>query len=76
MANFAIGEDELKIASARRFLMERLARLEQSLPPKPIQVERQLLRSIWETYDGETANQCKSHWLDIMVDNGLESIFG
>jgi hypothetical protein len=76
ITNFAIGEDELKIASARRFLMERLGRLEQSLPPKPIQVEKQLLRSIWERYDAETASQCKTHWLDIMVDNGLESIFG
>jgi hypothetical protein len=76
ITDFAIGEDELKIASARRFLMERLGRLEQSLPPKPIQVEKQLLRSIWGTYDAETASQCKTHWLDIMVDNGLESIFG
>lgn len=74
--DFTIGEDELEIASARRFLMDRLGRLEQSLAPKPIQVEKQLLRSIWETYDAEIANQCKTHWLDIMVERGLESIFG
>lgn len=76
LSSCAIGETELEIASARRFLMERLGRLEQNLPPKSIQVEKRLLKSIWATYDVETSTNCKTHWLDIMVNNGLESIFG
>jgi hypothetical protein len=76
LSTTVIGENDLEIASARRFLMERLGRLEQSLPPKPIQVEKQLLKSIWATYDAETVTLGKTHWLDVMVNNGLESVFG
>lgn len=72
----AIGAHELEIASGRRFLMERLSRLEQNLPPKPIQVEKELLKSIWTAYDAEIQTTCKTHWLDVMVNNGLESVFG
>jgi len=71
-----IGENDLEIASGRRFLMERLSRLEQSLPPKPIQVEKQLLKSIWSTYDAERETTITTHWLDVMVDKHLESVFG
>lgn len=76
LSSSVIGENELEIASARRFLMERLSRLEQNLPPKPIQVEKQLLKSIWDTYDAETDGTCTTHWLDVMVNNELESVFG
>jgi len=76
MSSSVIGENDLEIASARRFLMERLSRLEQNLPPKPIQVEKELLKSIWATYDSETGGTCATHWLDVMVSNELESVFG
>ncbi|KAH8910374.1 hypothetical protein BR93DRAFT_874616 [Coniochaeta sp. PMI_546] len=76
LSSSVIGENDLEIASARRFLMERLSRLEQNLPPKPIQVEKQLLKSIWDTYDAETDGTCTTHWLDVMVNNELESVFG
>ncbi|OIW35688.1 hypothetical protein CONLIGDRAFT_567836 [Coniochaeta ligniaria NRRL 30616] len=76
LSSSVIGENDLEIANARRFLMERLSRLEQNLPPKPIQVEKQLLKSIWDTYDAETDGTCTTHWLDVMVNNELESVFG
>ncbi|KAB5581136.1 fungal-specific transcription factor domain-containing protein [Coniochaeta sp. 2T2.1] len=76
LSSSVIGENDLEIASARRFLMERLSRLEQNLPPKPIQVEKELLKSIWATYDAETDGTCTTHWLDVMVNNELESVFG
>ena len=76
LSSSVIGENDLEIASARRFLMERLGRLEQNLPPKPIQVEKELLKSIWATYDSETDGTCATHWLDVMVSNELESVFG
>jgi hypothetical protein len=76
LSSSVIGENDLEIASARRFLMERLSRLEQNLPPKPIQVEKELLKSIWATYDAEREGTCTTHWLDVMVNNELESVFG
>ncbi|KAB5530277.1 fungal-specific transcription factor domain-containing protein [Coniochaeta sp. 2T2.1] len=76
LSSSVLGENDLEIASARRFLMERLSRLEQNLPPKPIQVEKELLKSIWATYDAETDGTCTTHWLDVMVNNELESVFG
>lgn len=76
LSTTVIGENDLQIASARRFIMERLSRLEQNLPSKPIQVEKQLLKSIWSTYDSETETTITTHWLDVMVNNHLESVFG
>jgi hypothetical protein len=76
LSSCVIGENDLEIAGARRFLMERLSRLEQNLPPKPIQVETELLKCIWATYDAETDGGRTTHWLDVMVNNELESVFG
>lgn len=60
---------------ARSTIRERLALLEQNLPPRPIVVARQLLEKVWETYDKEVAPS-RSHWLDIMAETNFESVFG
>lgn len=60
---------------ARDMLRARLGKLEQNLPPRPITVARQLLETVWLTYDTETPPS-RSHWLDIMAETNFESVFG
>ncbi|KAL1913390.1 hypothetical protein Sste5344_000940 [Sporothrix stenoceras] len=60
---------------ARDTLRARLGKLEQNLPPRPITVARQLLETVWMTYDTETPPS-RSHWLDIMAETSFESVFG
>ncbi|KAH8901036.1 hypothetical protein GQ53DRAFT_850279 [Thozetella sp. PMI_491] len=69
------GSSSGQIEEAREFVRQRLARLEQSLPPKPIAVAKQLLEEIWLTYDKEVPPE-RSHWLDIMTSGRFESVFG
>lgn len=60
---------------ARSTIRERLVLLEQNLPPRPIVVARQLLETVWATYDTEVPPS-RSHWLDIMAETNFESVFG
>jgi hypothetical protein len=56
--------------------MDRLEQLELSLPPKPIDVAKQLIRAVWSAYDEEIGTPRRTHWLDVMSNTGLHSIFG
>ncbi|KJR81632.1 uncharacterized protein SPSK_00708 [Sporothrix schenckii 1099-18] len=67
--------DSTAVHRARDTLRTRLAKLEQNLPPRPITVARQLLETVWLTYDTETPPS-RSHWLDIMAETNFESVFG
>ncbi|KAK0620190.1 fungal-specific transcription factor domain-containing protein [Immersiella caudata] len=72
----AVTPNSIKISQARRFLMDRLEQLELSLPPKPIDVAKQLIRAVWGAYDEEIGTPRRTHWLDVMSNTGLHSIFG
>lgn len=72
----AITPNSINISQARRFLMDRLEQLELSLPPKPIDVAKQLIRAVWSAYDEEIGTPRRTHWLDVMSNTGLHSIFG
>lgn len=63
------------ILQARVKLSQRLCRLEQNLPPRPITVARQLLDMVWMRYDTDLPPN-RSHWLDIMAETEFESVFG
>ncbi|KAF9874922.1 C6 zinc finger domain containing protein [Colletotrichum karsti] len=63
------------ISSARHFVMRRLGILESSLPPAPVVVARDLVQSIWRAYDSEIGAPM-IHWVDVMEDNNLRSMFG
>ncbi|KAH8887293.1 hypothetical protein GQ53DRAFT_844457 [Thozetella sp. PMI_491] len=65
-----------KTSRARKFVMQRLEHLELTLPPKPISVAKQLLRAVWSAYDEETESSRKTHWIDVMTNTGLQSLFG
>ncbi|KAK0641729.1 fungal-specific transcription factor domain-containing protein [Cercophora newfieldiana] len=71
-----VTPNSIKVSQARRFLMDRLEQLELSLPPKPIDVAKQLIRAVWSAYDEEIGTPRRTHWLDVMSNTGLHSIFG
>ncbi|KAJ3961210.1 C6 zinc finger domain containing protein [Colletotrichum asianum] len=70
-----MGNLSVDISSARHFVMRRLGILESSLPPAPVVVARELVQTIWRAYDSEIGIPT-IHWIDIMEDNNLRSMFG
>ncbi|KAK3687723.1 fungal-specific transcription factor domain-containing protein [Podospora appendiculata] len=71
-----ISESAIKISQARQTIMARLEKLELSLPPKPIEVAKKLLRAVWSAYDAEIDLPRRTHWLDVMSYTQLHSLFG
>ncbi|KAK4126470.1 hypothetical protein N657DRAFT_567852 [Parathielavia appendiculata] len=76
LGNPGISETAIKISQARRFVMDRLEQLALCLPPKPIGVAQQLMRAVWAAYDAEIGLARRTHWLDVMSNTGLHSLFG
>jgi hypothetical protein len=67
----------LSIAKARRSVKSRLLALQATLPIKPLQVASDLIDAIWREYDNvQKRGSDESHWLDVMNDTGLKTIFG
>ncbi|TVY80230.1 hypothetical protein Focb16_v008282 [Fusarium oxysporum f. sp. cubense] len=66
----------IEIGQGRRFVLEHLSILESSLPPKPIQVIKQLVQTVWAAYDVQGARESQVHWIDIMAQSNLRTIFG
>lgn len=66
----------IEVTYARRFVMERLSSLEHSLPPAPILVAKDLVKAIWTTYDSDMPGSNYTHWIDVMEDSDLRTIFG
>ena len=64
------------IFQARCVLMDRLEQLKSHLPRKPIDVATQLIQAVWDTYDKDILTMRRTHWLDVMSNTGLYSIFG
>ncbi|KDN60084.1 hypothetical protein CSUB01_06350 [Colletotrichum sublineola] len=65
----------LDVGSARHFVMRRLGILESSLPPTPVVVAKELVQTIWRAYDNDIGSPTV-HWIDVMEDNDLRSMFG
>ena len=65
-----------EVAKARRFTKSRLRALQDTLPPRPIQVALDLVNAIWVEYDGSYAGSRDTHWLDIMNKSGCSTVFG
>jgi hypothetical protein len=66
----------IEVTHARRFVMERLSALEHSLPPAPVLVAKDLVKAIWAGYDSDTPGTNYTHWIDVMEDSDLRTIFG
>lgn len=80
MASAQVHEEPISnlsvdVSSARHFIMRRLGVLESSLPPTPVLVAKDLVQAIWRAYDGEIGTPTV-HWIDVMEDNNLRSLFG
>jgi hypothetical protein len=71
-----ISQLSLDISNARHFVMGRLGILENSLPPKPVKVAKKLIRAVWDAYDNEMPGCTTVHWVDVMEDNNLRTMFG
>lgn len=67
---------DLQISRARHFVMKRLGILESSLPPAPIVVAKELVSTIWNSYDNDAGGMYLVHWIDVMELNDLRSMFG
>jgi hypothetical protein len=66
----------LEVSAARRFVINRLGALQQSLPPRPIGVALALVRAIWSNYDSADESLRTTHWMKTMVNSGLQTLFG
>ncbi|KAH7312527.1 fungal-specific transcription factor domain-containing protein [Stachybotrys elegans] len=66
----------IEITHARRFILGRLSMLEHSLPPAPILVAKDLVKAIWAAYDLDTSRPSYTHWIDVMEELDLRTIFG
>lgn len=66
----------IEVTHARRFVMERLSALEHSLPPAPVLVAKDLVTAVWAGYDNDTPGLNNTHWIDVMEDSDLRTIFG
>ncbi|KAJ4128863.1 hypothetical protein NW768_007385 [Fusarium equiseti] len=71
-----VSESRLKIVDARCFIIGRLDALEALLPPRPIVVAKTLVQKIWDEYDKEMPGMASVHWIDVMEENNLRSLFG
>jgi hypothetical protein len=71
-----ITELSIEVTHGRRFIMERLSTLEHSLAPAPIRVAKDLVEATWAKYDGEAPGMYNVHWVDVMEESGLRTIFG
>lgn len=69
----SITQCTLEISRGRRFVIDRLCALQRSLPPRPIGVALDLVKAIWGEYDYGKSDM---HWIDVMVDKGLQTLFG
>ncbi|KAH8199200.1 hypothetical protein TruAng_006606 [Truncatella angustata] len=75
-AQVTITRLSIEVTHARRFVMERLSALEHSLPPAPVLVAKDLVKAIWAGYDSDTPGTSYTHWIDVMEDSELRTIFG
>jgi len=71
--DFLISTREVEVARGRSFILDRLYSFARSLPPKPIVTAIKLVREVWSRCDkGEEGVS----WIDVMIDCGLETLFG
>jgi hypothetical protein len=65
------------VSQARQLILSRLELLQRTLSPKPIGIALKLVQAIWENHDnGRVDFGQHKHWLDIMIDTGLQTLFG
>ena len=74
--NLQLTSLTLEVSAGRRFVVNRLGALQQSLPPRPIGVALALVRAVWFNYDSADERLRGMHWMNTMVNSGLQTLFG
>ncbi|KAK4505819.1 hypothetical protein PRZ48_003784 [Zasmidium cellare] len=62
---------ELDVSIMRKFVLDRLHALLGAIPPKPIRVCLDIVKETWRRID---SGQHNVYWLDVMIQNGWETI--
>ena len=74
---FSLTPEVLEVHRARSFILDRFASLQRSLPPKPIIVAAELVQAVWRKYEEENPEKVMDcHWIDVMIDARLSTLFG
>jgi hypothetical protein len=71
----ALTPEVLEVHRARKFILDRFASLQRSLPPRPVVVAADLVQAIWKAYE-EHGTEEDVHWIDVMIDSKLSTLFG
>lgn len=66
----------LEVAMARRLVLTRLSLLQHVLPSRPILCILDLVKAIWKEYDEAKEGPSEVHWIDVMMNTGLQTLFG
>ena len=64
-----------EVEKAREYVLSQMSLLQRMLPSRPIQIAKELAIAIWKRYDSEVTEGYRKHWLDIMADTGLQTLF-
>ena len=64
-----------EIPEARKFVLSRLSGLQLTFPTRPITTCIDLVKAIWRHYDDTKNQEDLVHWLDVMMDTGLHTMF-
>ncbi|PYH89636.1 hypothetical protein BO71DRAFT_363098 [Aspergillus ellipticus CBS 707.79] len=79
ISTMKLTRTSMKIGQARRVIVQRVSVLEYSLPTKPISVLKALIKKIWDVWDAEmcaTPSARSKHWIEVMEESRLHTMFG
>jgi hypothetical protein len=63
----------LEVLQARKIVLSRLSAFENILAAKPIRRMLMLVKKTWACMDEEKKD---TYWMDVMMDNGYETLMG
>ncbi|KAK4632397.1 Beauvericin cluster-specific repressor BEA4 [Fulvia fulva] len=66
-----ISKEFAEVAMMRKFTIDRLSSLLRTIPPKPIRICLDIVKETWRRIDN---GQPQVYWLDVMIENGWETI--
>ena len=69
-------EEKVNVQASRIFVKQRLEQLAIQLPARPIKVMRLLVEEIWLRFDVDPGLCDDIFWMDIMKENGWETLMG
>ncbi|KJK76331.1 hypothetical protein H634G_08391 [Metarhizium anisopliae BRIP 53293] len=74
--DYLVTQLALNVSQARNFIMRRISVLKDNLHPVPVRVTEKLVKAVWTAYDEEPQGGVSVHWLDVMEQKDLRTLFG